>query len=148
MLTLLAKNFTFDGEKFFKNSIQFTLFGKDVEIMYYAIAILTGMLLCVLFGIPLIKKIGHSPDLLLDLMIAIIPCAIICARLWYVLNALEEFDSFKEVINFSQGGLAIYGGIIGAVITSVVYCKTKKINVLNALDVATTRFISVLGAIL
>ena len=135
MLTLLAKNFTFDGEKFFKNSIQFTLFGKDVEIMYYAIAILTGMLLCVLFAIPLIKKIGHSPDLLLDLMIAIIPCAIICARLWYVLNALEEFDSFKEVINFSQGGLAIYGGVAGGALGIFIVCKIKKIKWLDIADI-------------
>lgn len=125
---LLAKNFTFDGVNFIQNSIKFTLFGHEFEIMFYAIAILTGMLLCVLLAIPMMKKQGLNPDILLDLMIAIIPCALICARAWYVLNALEEFDSFIDMINFKNGGLAIYGGVAGGALGIFIVTKIKKIK--------------------
>ena len=62
---LLAKNFTFDGVTFFDNSIKFTLFGTEFEIAYYAIAILSGMIMCVLLAIPMMKKQGLEPDILL-----------------------------------------------------------------------------------
>ena len=125
---LLAKKFTFDGVTFYDNSIKFTLFGTDFEIAYYAITILFGMLLCVLLAIPMAKKQGLNPDVLIDLMIAIIPCAIICARAWYVLNALEEFDSLAEVINIKGGGLAIYGGVAGGALGIFIVTKIKKIE--------------------
>jgi phosphatidylglycerol:prolipoprotein diacylglycerol transferase len=68
-------------------------------------------------------------------MIAIIPCAIICARLWYVLNSIEEFNSFEEVINIKNGGLAIYGGVAGGALGIFIICKIKKIKWITIADV-------------
>lgn len=136
MLTsLLASKFTFDGENFYSNSVAFSLFGFNVEIRYYAIAIVLGMILCVLFAIPMLKKIRLKPDILLDYMIGIIPCSIICARLWYVLNDLESFDSFIDVINITNGGLAIYGGVAGGALGIFIVGKIKKVKFSTFADI-------------
>lgn len=132
---LAASKFTFDGVNFFNNRITFTIFGKEVVIMYYAIAIVTGMIVCVLCAIPLMKKSGLNPDILLDLMIAIIPCSLVCARAWYVLNALEEYDTFLEMIDITKGGMAIYGGIAGGALGILITCKIKKIPFTKLADV-------------
>ena len=95
---------------------------------------------CVLLAIPLVKKRGYKPDLLIDLMIGIIPCAIICARLWYVLFDIESFHSFKEVINIREGGLAIYGGIAGGALGIVIVSLVKKkdnVKIIRIFDIGT-----------
>ena len=110
----------------------------SLEIAYYAIAIMLGMIVCVLLAIPLIKKIGQKPDFLMDLLIGIIPCAIIGARLWYVLFDINSFHSFKEVIDIRSGGLAIYGGVAGGALGIFIVCmvhRKKKIKITSVLDV-------------
>ncbi len=104
------------------------------EIYYYAIAITTGMLMCVLAAIPLVKRKGLNTDFLLDLMIGIIPCSIICARLCYVLFDINSFHSFKEVINIRDGGMAIYGGVAGGALGIVIVCKIKKVQIVKIFD--------------
>ena len=104
------------------------------QIYYYAIAITTGMLACVLLAIPLFKKRGVKTDLLLDLMIGIIPCAIILARLVYVLFDINSFHSFKEVIDIRSGGLAIYGGVAGGALGIFIVCKIHKLHVGKIFD--------------
>lgn len=133
--SLLASNFTFDGETFIKNSIDFTLFGTDFSIKFYAIAIVLGMLLCVVFAIPMVKKIGLNPDVLIDYMLGIVPCSIICARLWYVLNSLGDFNSFIEVIDITRGGMAIYGGVAGGALGIFIVGKIKKIPFSKIADI-------------
>ena len=60
---------------------------------------------------------------------------IIGARIYYVLFALDEFDSIADMFKVWNGGLAIYGGIIGAIISTVIYCKVKKLNIAKVFDV-------------
>ena len=93
------------------------------------------MLLCVILASPLMKKRGENPDFLLDLMICVIPCSIIFARLWYVLFAISDFHSFKDVINIRSGGMAIYGGVLGGALGIFIACKIHKVNMGKILDV-------------
>ncbi|MBQ9480926.1 MAG: prolipoprotein diacylglyceryl transferase [Clostridia bacterium] len=104
------------------------------QIYYYAIAITLGMLTCVLAVIPLFKRRGMKPDFLLDLMIGIIPCSIVCARLWYVLFDIKSFHSFKEVIDIRSGGLAIYGGVAGGALGIVIVCLIHKKSITKVFD--------------
>lgn len=72
---------------------------------------------------------------ILDLFLILIPVSIICARLYYCLFKLDVYMKNPiKILDITTGGLAIYGGIIGGVITCYIYCKKKKIDTLNLLD--------------
>ncbi len=72
---------------------------------------------------------------ILDLFLILIPISIICARLYYCLFRLDIYiENPLRIFDIKSGGLAIYGGIIGGVITCYIYCKKKKIDTLNLLD--------------
>ena len=74
-------------------------------------------------------------DNILDLAIYVIPISIISARIYYILFKLDYYIQYPiEMFNFRNGGLAIYGGIIGGAITCYIYCKIKKIDFINLLD--------------
>lgn len=65
----------------------------------------------------------------------LIPISIISARIYYVLFELKYYiQEPSQILNFRNGGLAIYGGIIGGVITCYIFCKKRKINILDMLD--------------
>ena len=72
---------------------------------------------------------------IIDLCIFLIPISIICARLYYVLFEINYYIKEPlQIFNLRNGGLAIYGGIIGGAVTCYIYCKKKKINILDLLD--------------
>lgn len=112
----------------------FSVFG--FKIHWYGVIIALGIVLAFLFAARMGKKRDVSVDTLLDLILFGLPSAIIGARLYYV---IFEWDSFKnnllDIVKIWEGGLAIYGGIIGACISTVIYCRVKKINLWNVLDV-------------
>lgn len=130
MSNLLTNYFILNGNEY-KNYI--TVFGFDVK--FYAIAIVTGMLVCMLLTAPLLKRINLQPDFVLDMMIAILPLCIICARLWYVIFELDSYDSFVDLINIRNGGLAIYGGVMGGALAVFIVSKIKKIPFLKLADI-------------
>lgn len=134
LINLLASTFTFDGKHFYKNYFAFHLFGKEFTIAYYAIAIVLGMIACVILARPLCKKVGLNPDILLDYMIAIIPISIICARLWYVVTDLDSFHSFYDVIAIWNGGNAIFGGVMGGALAIFIVSKIKKMPFFTIAD--------------
>jgi len=110
----------------------------DFQIYFYAIAITLGMVACVLLAIPMFKKRGLNTDFLLDLMIGIIPCSIICARLWYVIFDIKSFNSFLEVIDIRSGGMAIYGGVAGGALGITIVCllhRKEKIKITRIFDI-------------
>jgi phosphatidylglycerol:prolipoprotein diacylglycerol transferase len=86
------------------------------------------MVLAVLYTIYRAKKIGITVDDVIDLALWAIPIGIVGARLYYVLSKIEDYESFLEVINIRNGGLAIYGGIIAGTIAVFLVCRHKKIN--------------------
>ena len=113
-------------EEFSVNSVAFTIFGMDIA--WYAILITTGMILAIIYAITQAKKIGVTLDDVIDYALFTIPFGVIGARLYYVLSELDQYDSFLDVINIREGGLAIYGGIIAGALTVLVVSYVKKIN--------------------
>jgi len=137
-MLLKASKISFPGlgiGEFEVNSEAFSLFGHPIA--WYALIITCGMIIAVLYTVFRAKKIGIVFDDVLDLAIAAIPVGIIGARLYYVLTTLEDFHSFKEVFAIWNGGLAIYGGIIGGALAVLVVCLCKKINFFAFADCCT-----------
>ncbi len=117
------------------NPIAFNIFGLDIR--WYGILIATGMLLGMIIAkySCVLRDINY--DSLLDVILISLPFGILGARLYYV---IFEFDYYKnnliEAFNIRQGGLAIHGGIIFAVITAFIVTRYKKINFLKVADVS------------
>lgn len=113
--------------------IAFSLFG--VNIYWYAILITFAMALSIFLMNKDDKKYNINFDDILLLIILTIPIAFIGARIYYVIfNINYYFSNPTKILNIRDGGLAIYGGIIAGTITIIIYCKIKKINILDVLD--------------
>lgn len=103
------------------------VFGFDIA--YYGMIITLGMILGYLIVAWMAKRTGQDPDTYLDFALWAIVISVICARLYYVVFTWQEFvDNPLSILNLRTGGLAIYGGVIGAIITASIYCKIKKIS--------------------
>ena len=114
----------------------------SISIRYYGLIIALGLLLAAIYGLRRKKEFGLSQDEILDGAICIIPFAIICARAYYCIFAWHEFKSNPiEVLYIWNGGLAIYGGVIGAAIGIIVYCLIRKIPIGTALDITSLGFL-------
>lgn len=117
------------------NSDAFSIFG--IPIAWYALIITFGMVCAVLYTIYRAGKIGIIADDILDYALFVIPIGILGARLYYVLTTLEEYNTFADVLNIRNGGLAIYGGIIAGAITVLGVSYFKKINFFAMADCCT-----------
>lgn len=106
--------------------VAFTIFGLDVY--WYAVIIVTGMILGITMAIILAKRRGVSSDDFLDLILWVIPIAIIGARLFYVVFDWDASWTFARIFKVRDGGLAIYGGVIFGAITAILVCRHKKYN--------------------
>ena len=99
------------------------------EIAYYGMIIGLGVVAGILMATHLAKKTGQDPDVYYDLAIYAVILSVIGARLYYVIFSWEYYkDDLLSIFNLREGGLAIYGGVIAAVITVAVYCKVKKLS--------------------
>ena len=114
---------------------------ENISIQWYAIFICIGIVAAYFFCNPFRKKLGINEDDFLDCILYTIPIAFVGARLVYVLGDLESFHSFYDVIAIWNGGLAIYGGVIFALISVVTICKIKKCNPWKMLDVMAVGFL-------
>lgn len=104
-------------------------------IYWYAVIITVGLLLAFIYVMKVRNRFDLTEDNIFDTVIIGVPCAIIGARLYYVIFKLYDFESFKEIINIRQGGLAIYGGIIGVILSTFIYAKIKKVSIASLFDV-------------
>lgn len=113
-----------------------------LNVRWYAIFILTGIAVAVYMGIREGKKLGICSDYVYWGVVIAVPCAIIGARLWYVIFNFDEFESFGEIIGLNGGlsGLGIQGGVIAALIAVYLYCKKKGISLYKALDIVAPGF--------
>lgn len=101
----------------------FFIFG--LEIRFYGLIMALAMLIGVGLAIKLAKKHDIQSDDIFLLALCVLPCAVIGARLYYCF--FYEYNySFLELFNIRQGGLAIYGGIIGGVVGILIFCLVKK----------------------
>lgn len=113
--------------------IAFTIFG--IEIYWYAIIMVSSFIIAILIFKLRDGKYGIKYSDILDLVIYLIPISIISARLYYVLFNLQDYILYPlQILNFRTGGLAIYGGIIGGVITCFIFCKKREISLVHLLD--------------
>ncbi len=114
----------------------------DFEIYWYAVLIATGFVLAVLLGLYLAKKKAIKQDDVLDGIIWITPVSVICARLYYVIfDPNGSYNSIKEFFAIRDGGMAIYGAVIGAFVCAVIHCKIKKISILDVADIVAPCFL-------
>ena len=113
-----------------------------LTIRYYGLIIACGLLLACIYGLRRGKQFGLSQDDILDGALIIIPFAILCARAYYCIFAWDEYAAHPiEVLYIWKGGIAIYGGVIGAAIGIVAYCLYKKIPIGTALDITSLGFL-------
>lgn len=116
------------------NRVAFTLFGLDVY--WYGIFIGAGIILGTYLAMRYMKKIGGNPDNVLDFMLYAIVFCIIGARLYYVVFSWDLYkDNLLDIFNLRKGGLAIYGGIIAAVIFGIFYVRKRRLNFWDMADV-------------
>lgn len=117
------------------NPVAFRVFGKD--IYWYGIIIAVGFILAVAYIMYRSKDFGVTSDDTLDLVLWTVPIGVVCARLYYCIFYWELYaDNPISVLYIWQGGLAIYGAVIGGAITVVVVSRVKKIKTGVFLDLA------------
>lgn len=107
------------------------------EIAYYGIIMGCSILLGLFLAEREAKRTGQNPDTYTDMVIYAIVFSIICARAYYVIFSWDHYkDDLLSIFNLRQGGIAIYGAIIGAVSTVYVYSRVKKLSFTLLLDTA------------
>lgn len=113
------------------------LFGiQGLNIHWYGIIICLGIVAGVFVGRLLARKKGYSFDMLIDMLIIALPLAIICARIYYVAFEWEQYaGDFGKMIAIWEGGLAIYGAVIGAIIAVLIFSKWKKVPFGDIVDI-------------
>ncbi len=113
-----------------------------LTVYYYGIIIACGLMLAVLYTCMRSKEFGIREDDLLDGVLWVTPFAILCARAYYVAFKWSDYAADPiSVLYIWNGGLAIYGGVLGAVIGVVVFCRIKKIKIATILDLVALGFL-------
>ncbi|MBQ8310043.1 MAG: prolipoprotein diacylglyceryl transferase [Clostridia bacterium] len=119
------------------NKVAFSLFGK-LEVRWYGIFITCGIILAFLYAMWRGKRERVVADDVIDIGILTVVLGVIGARLYYVLTTFNDgyhhYEGFIDVIAVWQGGLAIYGGIIGGAIGVIIVTLWKKINTFKVMD--------------
>ena len=114
-------------------TLPFTIFGK--EIYLYGIVIAFGFLLAILYVRKRAKEFGTNFDLITDAILFAVPLAIICARIYYVAFKWKYYeDNPISALYIWQGGIAIYGGVIGAILGLLLFAKVRKQKLTPYLD--------------
>lgn len=114
------------------NPVAFNVFGIDVH--WYGIIIVASIVLALFLCKKDDGKFNIKYEDILDLSIFLIPISIICARIYYIIFSPNKFTNLNQILNFKDGGLAIYGAIIGGAIVAYIFCKRKNIQILDLLD--------------
>lgn len=122
--------------------IEIASLGKGITIggftiAFYGMIIAFGMVMGYLMTAFQAKRTGQEPDLYLDLALWDIVFAVIGARIYYVIFTWDYYkDNLLQIFNTRGGGLAIYGGVIAGVITTIIFGKVRKQNFFQLLDTA------------
>lgn len=120
--------------------VAFEVFG--LKIYWYGIVIGLGFALALIYALKSCKRFGIKSDPMIDVVLGGAVGAVICARLYYV---IFEWDSYRgdimKILDIRSGGLAIYGGIIGAFLVGGLMCKWRKVNALDMFDLGALGFL-------
>ena len=113
-----------------------------LTVYYYGVIIAFGLILAVLYGCKRSREFGIKEDDLVDGVLWVTPFAIVCARLYYCIFSWDYYSQHPiEILYIWEGGLAIYGGVLGALAGCLVFCKIKKIKVAALLDLVLLGFL-------
>lgn len=123
-----------------------------VKIYFYGIIITVGLILAMIYAFKNFRKVGVDPDKAIDCVLGGIVGGIVGARLYYVIFSWSDFgldfssfdafwSTFLRLFNTREGGMAIYGGIIGALIVGVLIARWRKIKITALLDVVGVGFL-------
>ncbi|HOD92731.1 MAG TPA: prolipoprotein diacylglyceryl transferase [Clostridia bacterium] len=104
------------------------------EVYWYGLLIAIAVCLAVVLVLMAAKKYGINEDDLLNICLIGIITGVISARLLYVLGRLDQEWTFADILNVRDGGMSIFGALIGGFIATAIYCKIKKINFLKLAD--------------
>lgn len=118
--------------------VAFSLFGKNVY--WYGIIIGVGIILAVLYAFLRRKKFSVTEDNIFDFLLIGLPCALIGARLVYVIGDPDIRTSFLDIISVWNGGLSIYGALSFAVLGVSFYIRKKGLGIIKMLDFASPCF--------
>ncbi len=118
------------------NPVAFSI--GELEIRWYGIIIAVGFLLALVYAFSRIKNFGLDSDRVVDVILFGAVGALVCARLYYVIfKWSEEYaDDPIRALYVWEGGLAIYGGLIGAFVVGAILCKVRKVKLLPMFDLA------------
>ena len=129
------------------DNVMFTVPGIDLDIYWYGFLIALGMLLAILYAFKRVRKVGLEPDRFTDTVLVGLIGGVMGARLFYVIFRLESYLNvdgtfdIMSAINVRDGGLAIYGGVIGALILGCTMAKIRKIHIPTLLDLVGLGFL-------
>lgn len=111
-------------------------------IHFYGLIIAVGLILAVLYACKRCKEFGLKEDDLMDGVLWITPFAIVCARIYYVIFSWRDYaENPISVLYIWEGGLAIYGAVLGAILGVIVFCRIKKVSLPMLLDLVLLGFL-------
>ena len=108
-----------------------------LQVRWYGLIIGVGLLLGLFLALRESERRGLSKETFLDMILWAVPIAIISARIYYVIFEWDYYSQNPEnIIKVWNGGIAIHGALIGAVLTAVIFCRIKKISFWKVADIA------------
>ena len=114
----------------------------SLTVHMYGIIIGLGLLLAAMYAMRRSKEFGVTEDHILDGVLWVTPFAVVCARIYYCIFQWEIYAADPiSVLYIWKGGIAIYGGVLGAVAGVIVFCRIKKISLGAALDLVSLGFL-------
>lgn len=114
--------------------VAFEIFGRPVY--WYGILIATGVLIGIYLAMGYAKRLKFDPEMILDFALLAIPFAIVGARLYYVVFQWEIYKHNPiDVFKIWEGGLAIYGAVIGGIVAAVIFSRWRKVNFWDLADI-------------
>lgn len=117
------------------NSVAFRLFG--IPIYWYAIIIVSGVVIATVIAANEAGRVGLKKDDIYDFMLWALPISIVCARLYYVAFEWPYYSQHPiEIFAIRNGGIAIYGGLIGGGLTAFFFCRYRYLSIWKFLDIA------------
>ena len=116
------------------SNIAFSI-GK-IDIYWYGIIIGAALIIGYMLAYNTAKRKSIDPDNITNIILICAPVAVICARIYYVIFSLDYYILHPEkIFAIRDGGIAIYGAVIGAVLSCYIYCKVKKLNTFKIFDI-------------
>ena len=129
------------------DNVMFTIPGINLDIYWYGFLIALGMVLAMIYAFSRCRKFGLDVDRMTDTVLAGLIGGIIGARLYYVIFSIENYMTeegtldLSLIFNIRDGGLAIYGGIIGGLLIGGIMAKIRKVKLAPLLDLAGMGFL-------